>query len=72
MSPKDAFSIDPNTSSGNALDPSNKPSQNPDNQYFISSGTDIQDIQNLIALASRVSLPPARVMIPLPLIATAF
>lgn len=82
MSFKEDFSTDPNMLSSKALDPSNKSTQNPDNQHLVSSETDIQNIQNLIALASNVYFPlsaskdhlssPEYLHFPLPLIATTF
>lgn len=61
MSLKDSFSTDDSSktsSSSNAPNRSNTPAQNLEQQDIISSRTDVQDVQNLIALASRVTLPP--------------
>ena len=58
MSPEIVPPIYPTATSSSAPGSSNKPAENPDGQHLISSEIDTQDIENLIALASRVSLLP--------------
>ncbi|MCJ1348405.1 hypothetical protein MMC31_006637 [Peltigera leucophlebia] len=56
MSPTNICPTSSNASSSNPPDPPNQPAQNPDYQNLAPPGIDTQDTENLIAMASRVSL----------------
>lgn len=58
MSPTNICPTSSIASSSNPPDPPNQPAQNPDHQHLAPPGTDTQDTENLIAVASRVSLLP--------------